>query len=199
MSPRHIPSNVVADETAYVDPYFGFRAFVSEAEVGLRIGRGATCAGTMFNVGRRGRVTVGDYVMLIAARIVCDAVVEIGDYSMVAWDAIVMDSYGVPFDLADRRRELQRVGLREPRRLDFAAYARPIRIGRGVWIGTGACVLPGVVIGDGSVVGARAVVGEDVPAYTVVAGNPARVVRRLPPAEVEKFKKVLYELGNARP
>lgn len=51
------------------------------------------------------------------------------------------------------------------------------RIGHDVWIGDGATVLSGVSIGDGSVVGACAVVSRDVPAYHVVAGNPARIVR----------------------
>jgi acetyltransferase-like isoleucine patch superfamily enzyme len=52
-----------------------------------------------------------------------------------------------------------------------------IVIGSDVWIGTGALILSGVSIGHGAVVGARAVVSRDVAPYSVVAGNPARVVR----------------------
>ncbi len=51
-------------------------------------------------------------------------------------------------------------------------------IGNDVWIGTDAMILPGVTLGDGVIVGARAVVARDVPSWSVVAGNPARVVRR---------------------
>lgn len=50
-------------------------------------------------------------------------------------------------------------------------------IGNDVWIGHGALVLSGVTIGDGACIGAGAVVAKDVPAYSIVAGNPARVVR----------------------
>jgi virginiamycin A acetyltransferase len=50
-------------------------------------------------------------------------------------------------------------------------------VGNDVWIGMGALVLPGVTIGDGAIIGAGAVVGKDVPPYTVVVGNPARVVK----------------------
>ncbi len=53
-----------------------------------------------------------------------------------------------------------------------------ILIGNDVWIGTGALILSGVEVGDGAVIAARAVVTRSVPPYAVVAGNPARVVRR---------------------
>jgi acetyltransferase-like isoleucine patch superfamily enzyme len=48
-----------------------------------------------------------------------------------------------------------------------------------VWIGMDALILKGVTIGEGSVVAARSVVTKDVPPYSLVAGNPARVVKSL--------------------
>lgn len=54
----------------------------------------------------------------------------------------------------------------------------PIRIGRDVWIGRGCAVLAGVTVGDGAVVGANSVVTRNVEPYTIVAGNPARLIRR---------------------
>jgi acetyltransferase-like isoleucine patch superfamily enzyme len=56
---------------------------------------------------------------------------------------------------------------------------KPVVIGDDVWIGANAVVLPGVTIGQHSVVAAGAVVTQDVPAYTVVAGVPAKVVKKL--------------------
>lgn len=56
---------------------------------------------------------------------------------------------------------------------------RPIRICRRAWIGAGATILPGVTVGENSVVGAGSVVTHDVEPNTVVAGNPARLIRQL--------------------
>lgn len=68
----------------------------------------------------------------------------------------------------------------------FPRVTGPIRVGRNAWLGAGAVLLPGVQIGEYSVVGAGAVVTEDVEPFTVVAGVPARVIRRLPPATSPK-------------
>lgn len=51
-------------------------------------------------------------------------------------------------------------------------------IGNDVWIGEEAMIMPGIVVGDGAVIGARAVVTRDVEPYAIVAGNPARIIRK---------------------
>ncbi len=178
--PGMIPDNVVADETAYVGTSYSFSRYRSEAPVGVRIGRAASlCEATVFDVGPRGRVTLGDFSLITLALIVCDEEVEIGDYALLSWNVVVMDTYRVPLNPHDRRRELIRAARREPPYSGMEAGGRPVRIGRYAWVGFEACVLPGVTIGEGSIVGARSVVAEDVPPYTLVAGNPARFIRRL--------------------
>ncbi|YCM42402.1 acyltransferase [Verrucomicrobiaceae bacterium 227] len=61
--------------------------------------------------------------------------------------------------------------------LQGAAEEREIVIGDNVWIGTRAIILPGVTVGSHSIVAAGAVVTKDVPEYSIVGGNPARVIR----------------------
>ncbi|KAJ5668956.1 Maltose/galactoside acetyltransferase [Penicillium macrosclerotiorum] len=56
---------------------------------------------------------------------------------------------------------------------------KPITIGEDCWIGGNVIVLPGITIGKGSTVGAGSVVTKDVPAFHVVAGNPARIIRKI--------------------
>ena len=60
-------------------------------------------------------------------------------------------------------------------------------IGNDVWIGQNAVILPGVHIGDGAIIGANSVVGSDVEPYTIVVGNPAKVLRKRFDDELIRF------------
>src|SRR6266850_3275380 len=173
--PGTIPENVMVDETAYVETSFSFHLYRSRMETGVRYGRGAsTYLGTMFDVGPAGRVELGDYALVHGARIICDSEVIIGDYALISWNVVLMDTYRFSFDPEQRRQQLrtmtaERLGSNSP-------TTKPIRIERNVWVGFEACVLPGVTIGEGAIVGARSVVTQNVAPFTVVAGNPAQFV-----------------------
>ncbi|WP_352232128.1 DapH/DapD/GlmU-related protein [Marivivens sp. LCG002] len=57
------------------------------------------------------------------------------------------------------------------------AEERPVKIGNDVWIGTRSIILPGVSIGDHSIIGAGSIVTKSFPAYSVIGGNPAQLIR----------------------
>lgn len=179
--PGTVPENVALDPTAYVESTYSFREFRSRSPVGLRIGTGASVyQGVMFDVGPAGEVELGEFALVNGGRIICDSRIEIGAHTLISWNVVLMDSYRLPTDPTDRRRELARVAGREDRTLPGVVPARPIRIGPNVWIGFDTCIMPGVTVGAGAVVGARSVVTEDVPAHMIAAGNPARVIKPVP-------------------
>ena len=90
--------------------------------------------------------------------------VKIGDNCLIAPQAGIYTA-AHPLDAAVRRSGLE--------------YGRPVTIGNDVWIGGGARILPGVTLGDNVVVGAGAVVTKSFPSNVVIAGNPARVIKKL--------------------
>jgi acetyltransferase-like isoleucine patch superfamily enzyme len=69
----------------------------------------------------------------------------------------------------------------------------PVKIGNDVWIGSRATILSGVTIGDGAVVAACAVVVKDVPAYAIVGGNPAQIIRyRFPEDQIQALLAIRW-------
>jgi acetyltransferase-like isoleucine patch superfamily enzyme len=80
-------------------------------------------------------------------------------------------------------------GVQKP----IGATKGDVVIGHDVWIGEDALILSGVRIGNGAVVGARAVVTKDVPAYAIVAGNPAKFIRyRIPEQYIDQMLRISW-------
>jgi acetyltransferase-like isoleucine patch superfamily enzyme len=118
--------------------------------------------GTHVTVGSDATLVLGEGAYFAGdARVYCDERIEIGANSGISWDVLIMD-HGHPVSVG---------GEPQPDR-------GPIIIGEHVWLGAKATVLKGVHIGDGAIVAANSVVTADVPARCLVAGAPARVVRR---------------------
>jgi virginiamycin A acetyltransferase len=66
-------------------------------------------------------------------------------------------------------------------------------IGNDVWIGYEALIMPGVKIGNGAIISSRSVVTSDVPAYSIVGGNPAKVIKlRFPEQDIEKLEAIAW-------
>ena len=71
--------------------------------------------------------------------------------------------------------------------------SRPVKVGHDTWIGHGAVILKGVTIGDGAIVGAKSVVTKDVPAYAIVGGNPAQLIKwRHPQSVIDRLQNLAW-------
>jgi acetyltransferase-like isoleucine patch superfamily enzyme len=114
---------------------------------------------------RAGRIDIGDHVMLCpGTRISSAAAITIRDNCMIAGKAYITD--------CDWHDVYNRIGI---------GKAESICIHQNVWVGDSAIICKGVTIGENSIIGAGAVVTGNIPANTIAAGNPARVVRHLEP------------------
>ncbi len=122
--------------------------------------------------------------------------IEVGNFTSIAEGFFVMvgpqaQHPSTVFPGAVCNHPLSGFGYPEVRDCPFGT----LRIGNDVWIGNGVCVVSkrDVTIGDGAIIGARAVVTRDVPAYAVVIGNPARIVRyRFEPSVIERLQQIQW-------
>lgn len=120
----------------------------------------------------RPRLVIGNHVRLSHwCHITCNHAVTIGDHVLIGSNVFIGDhnhgSYG-----ANGSDPAMPPALRALER------GRSVTIGRNVWLGDGVVVCPDVTMGEGSVAGANAVVTTDVAPFTMVAGVPARAIRR---------------------
>jgi acetyltransferase-like isoleucine patch superfamily enzyme len=115
---------------------------------------------------------IGDGAIISAA-----ASVRIGARTLIAQGVEIFDNDTHPLDAGERWRDYQHILGKQAEKP--AIPAAPVVIGEDCWIGSGAFIGKGVRIGAGSVVAARSVVTGDVPARTLVGGNPAREIRTL--------------------
>lgn len=145
----------------------------------IRIGSGVRLSGkSSIAFGRRSnelpQLTIGDETFIgHGCAFHIGRSVRIGNHCLLAGGVQILDMDGHPVSAARRR-----AGEPTPQ----GAIA-PVVIGDEVWIGNGAVILKGVTIGDRAIIAARSVVTKNVPPDTISAGNPAKVVKELPPDE----------------
>jgi acetyltransferase-like isoleucine patch superfamily enzyme len=103
--------------------------------------------------------------------------IEIGDDVLIAWGVSIVDHDSHAISFSERSRDVE--NWMEHRKDWTYVNTAPVYIDSKSWIGFNAIILKGVHVGEGSIVGAGSVVARDVAPWTIVAGNPARVVREI--------------------
>ncbi len=120
-------------------------------------------------------IHIGDHVGISGATIYARKGITIGDHTAIGGNVKILDNDFHPLEAEERNRLLANPAGGESDLIP----AREIRIGRNCFIGCNAIILKGSVLGDGCVVGAGAVVAGRFEDNSVIAGNPARVIRTL--------------------
>jgi galactoside O-acetyltransferase len=152
----------------------------------LTIGKNCIIHGTFVFESTEGKIEIGNHSYIGASTFISKSSISIGNNVTIAWGCTIYDHDSHSMDFLDRRKDIDDE-LRDIRNGDSfilnkdwsKVKSEPIRICDDSWIGMNSIILKGVTIGEGAIVGAGSVVTKDVPAWTVVAGNPARVVKTL--------------------
>lgn len=135
----------------------------------------------------KGEIEIGDRVFINSGtNIISRSKITFGNDITIAWNCTFYDHNSHSIDWKERRNDLIQQLNDYKESGDFiknknwdVVKSCPITICDKVWIGFDCTILNGVTIGEGAIVGAKSVVREDVEPWTIVAGNPAKVIKRI--------------------
>jgi acetyltransferase-like isoleucine patch superfamily enzyme len=166
---RPLPDNVLIGPRSWCYSSFAFIHYRSRRPRGVCIGHDTGIYnGTFFDLGPNGEVEIGDYCTMVGAIISTNQRIVVGNYAMFAHEVVLADDAAmVPWSGDDQPANV-------------GPIAESIVVGENAWIGTRAVLLRGAWIGEGAIVAAGTVINSIVPPRTIVAGNPARIVRPAP-------------------
>jgi acetyltransferase-like isoleucine patch superfamily enzyme len=144
----------------------------------IRIGEGTLIAGTLVVEDEGSRLNIGNNVFVGGGSLIdCLEQVSIEDDVLISYQVLIMDSDNHSLRASERVEDLRRW---RSGAYDWSRVRRsPVMIRSRAWIGARAIITKGVEIGEGAIVASGAVVTKNVPPYSIVAGNPARIVREL--------------------
>lgn len=151
----------------------------------LTVKEGSVVQGRFVFEKKEGEVFVGRNSFIGGSTIICVGRVEIGNDVLISWGCTIMDTDAHSLswthrreDVIDWKKGIEEGNIGKYKRWDHVKSA-PIRIEDKAWIGFNSIILKGVIIGEGAVVAAGSVVTTNVPPFTVVGGNPARVIKEI--------------------
>lgn len=135
--------------------------------------------GELFVFGHGGEILIGDYCYLgHNSRIWSAKSIRIGDRVLISHNCNIFDNDTHPLDPGERHQQFRQIITSgHPAQIDLKE--KEVILEDDVLVGANATILKGVTIGKAAIVAAGSVVTKDVPPWTIVAGNPARVVRQL--------------------
>jgi len=170
----------IIDPTAWVGPAATINSYAKDRSK-VVIGAKASIQGHILVMPQGGSVTIGAKTLVGPdSRVWSAASISIGSYVMISHGVNIHDNNSHSTSWRERRAEIDIVYPHlslTPH--TFELRPRPVVIEDDVWVGFGSTILKGVTVGRGAIIGCNTLVTTDVEPFTLVAGNPMRVVRRL--------------------
>jgi len=145
----------------------------------ILVGDHTLISGELLAFPSQGNISVGKWCYVgEGSKLWAAMSITIGDRVLISHNVNIFDSLTHPINAQKRHHHYKTIMQSgHPPSIDLGA--EPVTIKNDVWIGANACVLRGVTIEEGAIIGVGSVVTKNVPPYTIVAGNPAQVIREL--------------------
>lgn len=146
----------------------------------ILIGKNTHVRGELLLFAYGGEIHIGDNCYVgEGTRIWSGDRIFIGNDVLISHNVNIVDSNSHELNHVERSEGYKNLILHGHPAVKGSIITSPITINDHVWISFNVCLLKGVTVGEGAIVAAGSVVTKDVPAFTIVAGNPARVVKVL--------------------
>lgn len=168
--------NILVESSVVIFPETSISAFSGHVHVGVK-----SCIRGCLEIQREnGKIEVGSNCYIgDHSRIWAADSIKIGNNVLVAHNVNIFDNDTHPTNYCERRDDAENIIFKRTRKDYPSLHSSPVEIGDDVWIGCNSIILKGVKIGEGCIVAAGSVVTKDIPPFSLVAGNPARVVKSL--------------------
>lgn len=152
---------------------------ISDSSDSIKIGSNSVISGVLLVFPHGGMIRIGSWCYVgEQTRIWSGTAITIGDRVMIAHGVNLFDNDTHPISASERHAHFRQIAT-EGHPKNFRLNDRPINIEDDAWIGANCTLLKGITVGQRAIVGAGSVVTKDVPADTIVAGNPAKIIRKL--------------------
>lgn len=150
----------------------------------LSVGSGSMIKGSFVVETSYGKIKIGNNAFIGGGLFISAEEIEIGNDVMFSWGCTVIDNNAHSLkwqdrvnDVKDWKRGIDDEQIGKYKNWDVVEKAK-VKICDKAWIGFNSIILKGVTVGEGAIVGAGSVVTKDVPPFTIVAGNPAKVIKQ---------------------
>lgn len=166
-------SGIQIGYNSVVNPLSIIRAAGSE----ISIGKSSIVFGSLATMKRGAKIHISNGVYIGKSSLVAAKSIVIEKNTLISSNCFIADNDGHSLDLKIRRKDV--INRLKGSKKWSQIKVETVKICKDSWIGYGSIILKGVTIGEGSIVGAGSVVTSSVPPFTVVAGNPATIIKRI--------------------
>ncbi len=146
----------------------------------IQIGNRSWVRGELLVYKHGGNILIGDDCLIGSNSKIWSSInIKIGNRVLISHNVNIHDNISHPLDAEERHRDFLYIKKNKQLRESVNIREQEIVIENDVWVGFNSTILKGVKIGEGSIIGANTVITKNIPPFSVVIGNPAKIIKNV--------------------